>query len=349
MHYQLKMHKKFILYLILFSIPLLGFSCGREEPSDLGVYKTNDNGDTWEQKVVIDEDNDISEISVNEVAVDTRDNNFILIGTKDFGIYRSTDGGDIWNATALNFGTIESIIINPEDNAIIYAAGSFNTVGKIYKSTDAGNNWEEVFSETNNDTPVNSIDIDWYDPRILYAATSTGAFIKSKDSGRSWVAIKRFEDSVDKVKIDSSDSRILYLYTRDELYKSTDAGKNFINLTRNFKNISYDAFHDLAIHPKFSNIIYISADFGLYVSENAGKSWKEVNLLAKPEGRVISHIALDQINPNILYFGFGSNLYISDDSGINWSVKQFTTSIIGDIDATASEENIIYTGIISSK
>jgi len=341
------MRNKLIILIIILIFPLMGFSCRQQEPSDLGVYKSNDNGDTWEQKVVIDEDNDISEVSINHVTVDTKDNNFILIGTEELGIYRSTDGGDTWSATALNFGTIKSIAINPEDNAIIYAAGSFNAVGKIYKSTDAGNNWEEVFSETSSDTPVNSIVIDWYDPRILYSATTTGALIKSKDSGRSWVAIKRFEDPVNKVVLSSTDSRIIFLFTKNELYKSTDAGQNYINLSKNFEDINFNSFHDIVVHPKFSNIIYISADFGLYVSENNGKKWKEINLLAKPEGRIISHIALDQINPNILYFGFGSNLYISEDSGINWSVKQFTTSSIGDIDSTASEENIIYTGIIS--
>lgn len=340
------MNKKILILIIIAIFPFLGFSCGKQDPTDAGVFKSTDDGDTWEQKVKIDDDNDISKISVNEIEVDKKDNNFLLIGVQDFGVYRSTDGGDNWNTTALSFGNINSIAINPEDNAIIYAAGSFNNVGKIYKSTDAGNNWEEIFSETGNDTPVNNIVIDWYDPRVLYAATTSGAIIKSKDSGRSWVAIKRFEDSVNKVAISTKDSRIIFLYTVDELFKSTDGGKTFVNLSKGLKDYNFRSFHDLVIHPKFSNIVYISGDFGLLVSDNEGKEWEEINLLSKPDTRTFSHIALDQINPNTIFFGFGSNLYISEDNGINWSVKQYTTGNIGAISSQASEDSTYYVGVI---
>ncbi len=329
----------------MLTFPFLGFSCGNKKPSDGGVYKSNDGGDTWEQKVKIDNKNDIAKVSVNEIEVDKTDNNLILAGTDDFGVYRSADGGNVWTGTALNFGNINSIAINPEDNALIYAAGSYNTIGKIYKSSDAGNNWEEVFSEIKNDTPVYSIEIDWYDPRVIYAATTSGALIKSKDSGRSWVAVKKFEDPVNKVLINPQDSRVIYLFTLKELFKSSDAGKTFVDISKGFKNYDFREFHDMAIHPKFANIVYISSDFGLLVSEDGGKKWQEVNLLAKPENRIYSHIALDQINPNIIYFGFGSNLYVSEDGGINWSVKQFTTGSIANINAQASEDSIIYTGI----
>ena len=208
-------HKITLIILFLASLPLLGLSCGNKKELDAGVYKSTDGGETWEQKVKIDDKNSIAGLSVNEIAIDNNDSQVLLIGTDGNGIYRSTDGGDIWQQTSLRVGSIYSLEFNPNDTSVIYAAGQVSEIGRIYKSSDGGNNWEEVYAETHDDTVVNEVTIDWYDPRRLYAGTSFGALLKSKDSGRSWVAIRWFEEeeSVEKIAVGYQDSRQLMIAT----------------------------------------------------------------------------------------------------------------------------------------
>jgi len=49
--------KLFFLALLVITLPLIGWSCGQKKANNGGVYKSTDGGETWEQKVKIDEKN----------------------------------------------------------------------------------------------------------------------------------------------------------------------------------------------------------------------------------------------------------------------------------------------------
>ena len=244
---------KLSLGLFLLALPLLGLSCGSKSVRDGGVYKSTDGGETWEQKVKIDAKNSIASLSVSEIAIDSNDSNLVLLGTKENGIYKSTDGGETWKQTSLKGGTIYSLQFNPNDSSVVYAGGSNADTGKIYKSSDNGNNWEEVYSETHDDTVINEIAVDWYDSRRVYAGTSFGVLLKSKDSGRSWVAVHWFEEgeSVNHLAISYKDSRQLFLATNKSLYQSGDGGGTVNDLSQGLANFGKATnILDLVTHPQ---------------------------------------------------------------------------------------------------
>ena len=68
----------------------------------------------------------------------------LYIGTWYRGVYRSDDGGKTWiainNGLPSNWENISTIAIDPVDTNTIYLA----IETKIYKSTDKGNNWEQL-------------------------------------------------------------------------------------------------------------------------------------------------------------------------------------------------------------
>jgi hypothetical protein len=337
----------FYTAVLIIVLPLFGFTCSRRASQDAGVFKSTDGGETWEQKVKIDEKNNIAGVSVNEIKIDRVDSNVVFIGSLENGIYRSSDGGETWSSTALNVGDIYSIVINPEDNSVLYAAGSVGDIGKIFKSSDGGNNWEEVYSETHEGVTVYTVEIDWFDPRRIYAGTGGGAVLKSKDSGRSWVVTKWFDHQVNKVVISPEDSRVLFISTNKELYRSNNSAKDFFSLEKSLEEFgTLENIHDLVVHPKEADLVYLSSELGLLKSDNGGRSWQQVNLLAKPEPYSVSKITLDYSNLNKIYFGFDSNFYKSDDQGQSWAVRQFTSGEIGKISVDPHDGSVMYVGVV---
>lgn len=344
--------KVVILFLLLVSLPLLGLGCGSKKQQDAGVFKSTDGGETWEQKVKIDDKNNISSLSVNEVAVDSNDSNVVIIGTENNGIYKSSDGGEAWQQTSLKAGAVYSLEFNPADSSVIYAAGQTNEIGRIYKSSDGGNNWEEVYAETRDDTYVNDVTVDWYDPRRLYAGTSYGALLKSKDSGRSWVAIRWFEEeeSVNKIAVNYQDSRRLMVVTSDGLYRSDDGGNTVANIDNKIESIGkVRNIHDLTTHPQEKNNVYLVGEVGFLASADWGQTWLKINILANPEARTIAKIVLDPNDARKMYFSFDSNLYKTTDTGDNWSVKQFTTGRIQGLAIDPSDTSVLYSTVLANQ
>ncbi len=79
-------------------------------------------------------------------------------------------------------GFINDIAMHPDNEKILYAAGSF--VG-IYKKTDGGETWELLpFIETQRNE---LIEVDPHNGNILYSDHNN--FSKSTDGGRTWQGI----------------------------------------------------------------------------------------------------------------------------------------------------------------
>ncbi|NQV13301.1 MAG: hypothetical protein HQ530_03290 [Parcubacteria group bacterium] len=345
-------HKIILISLLCASLPLLGLGCGNNEPRDAGVYKSTDGGETWEQKVKIDDKHDISGLSVNEVVIDGNDSNNVIIGTRENGIYRSSDGGETWQETSLQAGAIYALEFNPNDSSVIYAAGSVDEIGQIYKSSDGGSNWEEVYAETSDDTIVNDVTVDWYDPRTLYAGTSFGALLKSKDSGRSWVAIRWFEEDewVEKIAVSYQDSRQLIIVSSDSLYQSNDGGETVTDIGDRIEPIGEKSYIlDIVVHPQEEKYVYLIGQVGLLTSQDWGQTWQKINILSSPNMHTVTNVAVDPKDAQKIYFTFDSNLYKTSDGGENWSVKQFTTGKLRGLVVDPSDTSVLYTTVLAGQ
>jgi len=76
--------------------------------------------------------------AVMAVAVDPRDSERIYASTRE-GVYRSTDGGYRWENILTRFH--RSLLIDPQDSRILYAAPSGSMGYGLYRSTDGGESW----------------------------------------------------------------------------------------------------------------------------------------------------------------------------------------------------------------
>jgi photosystem II stability/assembly factor-like uncharacterized protein len=258
-----------------------------------GVWKSNDAGTTFNS--IFD---DYCQ-SIGAVAVDpSNPDNVIYVGTGETwtrnsvsignGMYKSTDGGVTWKELGLKKSErIANIIVNPKNSNEVYVAvlgalWSDSDVRGVYKSNDAGATWNKVLY-IDQTTGCADLAMDPNNPNILYAS-----MWEFRRTGWS------FNSGGDK----------------SALYKSIDAGKTWNKIHNGFPKGKLGRLA-IAVAPSDSNILYtvIEAEEdskkGLYRSDDAGNSWKQLNndfgITVRPF--YFSRIVIDPKNPDVIVKG----------------------------------------------
>jgi photosystem II stability/assembly factor-like uncharacterized protein len=251
--------------------------------------------------------------SVGAVAVAESDANIVYVGMGEHavrgvmtsggdGVYKSTDAGKTWKKIGLDLTQhIARIVINPKDPNIVFVAaqGALYSKSKergIYRSVDGGLTWKNVLY-VDEKTGCAEISMDMNNPSILYAAMW--------EHGRlPWKVISGGPGS--------------------GLYKSTDAGEHWEKLKEGLPKEMGKM--SIAVCRSNSEKIYalIERDFekeagGLYMSEDAGKSWSQVTGDHHLIQRAWYYIKLfpDPLNENTLYV-MSASAFRSIDGGKTW-------------------------------
>ncbi|MCU0396368.1 MAG: hypothetical protein MUF29_10700, partial [Chitinophagaceae bacterium] len=137
-------------------------NASRSTYSGIGVFKSADNGKTW-QYLGLPESHHIGEIIVHPTQAGTAwvaVTGHLYSPNKERGVYKTTDGGKNWKQVLYiddNTGAIE-LDINPKNPNELYAsmwyktrkAWNFEESGKtsgIYKSADGGEKWTLISGE----------------------------------------------------------------------------------------------------------------------------------------------------------------------------------------------------------
>jgi photosystem II stability/assembly factor-like uncharacterized protein len=175
-----------------------------------GVWKTTDNGITFDPVFAREGTHSVGAIAVHQV-----DTNLVWVGTGERanrqssswgdGVYKSTDGGTTWTNMGLRDSHhIGRIALHPTNPNIVFVAAMGHLWGPneqrgLYMSADGGANWTRVL-EGDDNTGVVDAAIDPSDPNVMYAAKyqrrrrpygfhgggpGSGLF-KSTDGGRTW-------------------------------------------------------------------------------------------------------------------------------------------------------------------
>src|SRR5882724_4530698 len=145
-----------------------------------GVWKTTNNGTTWEP--VFDKE---SVSTIGDIAIAPSDPSILYVGTGEpnnrqssswgDGVYKSMDGGNTWQHLGLKETRhIGRVVVHPTDPNIVYVAAmgdlwAPNKERGVYRSMDGGATWTQTLA-INEDTGVSDIAIDVQSSNILYAA-----------------------------------------------------------------------------------------------------------------------------------------------------------------------------------
>ena len=274
-----------------------------------GLWKTEDAGQRWKNI----SDGFFEMGSVGAVAVSTFNTNIVYVGMGEHaprgvmtsygdGVYKSTDAGKTWKHMGLKATQhISRIIIHPTNPDIVYVAAQGQLYGPnkergIFKSTDGGKTWKNTLF-VNELTGAAELSMDANYPEIMYAAM--------------WEHQRK-------------PNMVVSGGAGSGLYKSTDAGETWTELTEGLPKEKGKMA--ISVSPANSNKVYalIESDSnkdkgGLFVSNNAGKSWT----MASGDNRLVQRawyyieVFTDPKNEDIVYV-LSAPALRSLDGGKNW-------------------------------
>lgn len=319
-------------------------------------YISHDMGQTWEQTVVRDDSLTLMSLNFLSIAVDQASSSVIYLGTRENGLYKSVSSGQDWkrvedkNNVFSKWSNVYDIAIDPNNSNRLYIATYQDKHGRLFRSQDAGESWEEIYVVSQMEYAAFSVAVDRHNSAVIYLGTAQeGGLLKSVDYGRSWQIVKWFDDVVSDIALNPFNSNEIYVGCFNKgLFKTTDGGQKWISFEENMKDFSQaNTIEKVAFDPYNPNVIYTVSQYGILTSANGGKTWEEVNMVSPPNTVTAMGLAVDNSNTNYLFYGAGSILYNSLDRGRNWVVNQLPNEKrkIKALAIDPNNPNIIYAGL----
>ncbi len=259
-----------------------------------GVYKSTDAGKTWIH-AGLKEAGQIPRIQIhpkNPDLVYLAAQGHIFGPNEERGVFRSKDGGKTWEKVLFvsdQTGATD-LIMNPMNPREIYAAMwrverkpwtliDGGEEGGIYKTTDAGDNWEKL----EKGLPKGLIGriglaLSAANPERVWAQVSTpnkedGGLYRSEDAGNSWKRInpdRRLQGRgwyYSHVTADPTDENTIWA-NNGGFFKSVDGGKSFERVA-----VPHGDNHDLWINPDNPKLMIQANDGGANVTLDGAETW----------------------------------------------------------------------------
>jgi len=369
-----------------------------------GIHRSTDDGLTWQPiNQGITATKGVDGIPVFCVTVDHHDPQVIWLGTEGTGqIYRSENGGDSWVEMSEGISkkirplTFRGITIHPDDPNILYAMAEISspgwtpdgesrvgiemdlTEGIVYKTTDGGSNWDEVWR---GDNLARYAWINPDDPQIVYV--STGIFdresantdveggqaggvgiLKTTDGGQTWGVIDQDNGLLDlyvgSLYMHPEDPDILLAAAAQNnwsamaeehtngIYLSYDGGKSWKRVISNRE--MYGSVEFCESDPK---IAYAASGEAVYRSVDGGETWQRYSRVGDTWGPpgIVAGIPIDiQCDPDntnrIFINNYGGGNFLSEDGGQTWvnASQGYSGAIIHQLFVVPEQPGWVYAG-----
>ena len=315
-----------------------------------GVWKTDDNGATWQTVF----ENGAS-TSIGDIAVAPSNPDIVWIGTGEanlfrasmagVGIYKSTDGGRTFAHSGLtDTHTISRVVVHPTNPDIVFVASTGhawtdNEMRGVFKTTDGGGTWTKVFYRSPRTGAVDLV-MDPSDPNTLYASM--------------WQRIRR----------KWSDPRVEPGYNEGGIWKTTDGGATWTQASEGLPAPRFRGRTGIDISRSNPSVLYAFVDhydegrparenerdaYGrpitesrikaaeVYRTDDKGKTWQKVSPAVHADakvtatnaefmsghsgtyGWVFGQIRVDPTDPDTIY-SLGLRLNVSRDSGKTFTI-----------------------------
>jgi len=286
---------------------------------------------------------------VNFLRFDPTNSNKMWVVSPLGGLWKSLDGGLNWtnsNTDQLPIIGCSDIAIDPSNTQVMYmATGDANGVGSqltvasigIYKSTDGGATWPSSSNTMNWEVSwgrnIYKLLIHPTHPDTVYAATSYGIY-RTINAGTNWVKMNdgQFTDIEFKPGHPNTIYAAAGIHTGGSIYRSTDAGMTFTQLTDGLPASNTVARFEIGVTPADSNYVYVvivkqgTSDFhGFYRSVDGGDHFtlraNTPNILFGAAGNQAWYnlcMAVSPLHKDTIIVG-ATNMWRSKDGGLTWT------------------------------
>ena len=245
--------------------------------------------------------------------------------------------------------TVNAIAINPSTPHILYVGTEFYSLdrGGLYKSTDGGDNWEQVLVKS---APINVIKVDPHNHDIIYAGSGLfyapvimGNLYKSTDGGENWVTTPLGGMVINTIAINPEHPEILYVGSGAPgvecaagVFKSVDRGTTWQWIS---EGLPLDSpIVDIELGSNRTQMLYAATfDKGIFISRDGGEYWSLLGMsdywaydvtpsLIKKNGTKM-HAPSSVVNQ--FYTGTASGLYQYSGAGTGMVMGVITDSSTG--------------------
>ena len=281
------------------------------------------------------------------------DGKTIFVGTAGGGVWKSTNAGTSYKAIFDKYcQSIGAVGIDQSNPKTVYVGtGESNmrnsvSIGNgLYKTTDGGDNWKKIGLDSTEHIsriivhPTNANIIYVAVPGPLWSDSEHRGVYKSEDGGKTWKKIlyKNKQSGCAEILMDPKQPNVLFAsmwqfrrqpYSFNSggegsgLFKSVDGGTTWKEISNGLpaKPFGRIAMNLAPSNPKKMLAIVESTTTGLYISDDAGETWKSqsasMNVTARPF--YFSTIAFDPIDEKRVYRPAFQFAY-SEDGGYSFS------------------------------
>ena len=258
-----------------------------------GIYRSDDGGKNWQNLGLKKSEH------IGRVVIDPRDSKVVYVAAEgplwgpggDRGLYKTTDGGKNWKdvlSISENTGVVD-VELDPANPDIVYAAAyqrrrhvfTFIDGGPesaIYKSTDAGANWNKLKSGLPTvDMGRIGLAISPADPNVVYAtieaADGKGGIFRSDDKGATWERRNEFDQGAmyyGQVVADPKNVDRIFVMGVN-LRESLDGGKTLHKVE---ETNHHGDNHALWIDPDNTKHWLLGSDGGMAETYDNSKTWE---------------------------------------------------------------------------
>ena len=262
-----------------------------------GLWKTTDLGKVWKRV-------SNPEVVVNDVMVDPRDSNRVLLATDRSGVMASTDGASSWSPSNKGYAHryVSAILADAKDENTMYVAVvNDREFGGVFYSSDAGQHWlqkaaglggKDVFAlkQAANGT--------------LVAGTNHGIY-SLDHNGSTW-------KPMNVVVVEHT--------TMTKVASKTKKGKSKEVAHTTYQKSQLEArVNDLEIEP---SRWLAATSAGIFVSTDQGKMWKGGEVLGQKD-----FVSVRASGSTILA-ATRSSVFVSDDAGKEWKKGGLPTYVV---------------------
>jgi photosystem II stability/assembly factor-like uncharacterized protein len=274
-------------------------------------------------------------------------------GATGGGVWKTTDGGLTWRPVsdkAFKSSSVGAVAIAPSNPDVVYAGmgetelrGNIIQGDGVYRTADGGKTWTPIGLEKTR--AIARIRVHPTNPDIVFVAalgepfadTADRGVYRSKDGGKSWERVLYRNEKTGAVDlvIDPNNPDVLYAGLWEVfrtpfslssggpgggLFKSTDGGTSWTELTKN-PGLPKPIWGKVGVSVSGadSNRLYAiveARDGGIFMSDDAGATWKLVNDDRRIRQRAFyySRVYADPKTKDTFYV-LNTSVYRSTDAG----------------------------------
>ena len=269
------------------------------------LYRSDDTGATWSDVGALPSGGDLTELWV-----DPMDPNVLLAGTRQ-ALYRSADGGTTLVEVLGGDITPRSLTAHATDATTAFVIEG----GRLRRSTDGGQSWQELVSE-----PVRGVAAAG---SIIYAATDVDV-LTSDDVGLTWSTTGYDAQLIGDrpaLAVNPTDPQHIYAVTELTIASSRDGGATW---STESSGLVADDFFTLAVDPSNPDRLYggLFWTLGMYRSDDGARSWQWLpNYIHTPPGHehYPMSIGIDPRNSDVIFVTGAYGFRGTRDGGETWT------------------------------